>query len=95
MQGEELRAYDLLVGSLQPLKRARVERRPDLKDGGGAVGKELEEVAVDSGEDESASESDGGESRGAWVTCGSRISLVPRPKRGRRKGPGFHCVRMW
>ena len=22
------------------------------------------------------------------------LSLVPRPKKGRRKGPGFHCLRM-
>ena len=24
----------------------------------------------------------------------STSSLVPRPERGRRKGPGFHCLRM-
>jgi len=22
------------------------------------------------------------------------VSLVPRPEKGRRKGPGFHCLRM-
>ena len=25
---------------------------------------------------------------------GERCSLVLRPERGRRKGPGFHCLRM-
>ena len=24
----------------------------------------------------------------------SLASLVPRPEKGRRKGPGFHCLRM-
>jgi len=26
--------------------------------------------------------------------CIGRPSLVPRPEKGRRKGPGFHCLRM-
>jgi len=26
--------------------------------------------------------------------CYIYLSLVPRPEKGRRKGPGFHCLRM-
>ena len=32
--------------------------------------------------------------RGRWSVRWSVSSLVPRPETARRKGPGFHCLRM-
>ena len=29
-----------------------------------------------------------------YLTSIVQTSLVPRPEKGRRKGPGFHCLRM-
>lgn len=67
-EGEDLRAYDLLVDSLRPWKRARVERGADVRDNDyGAV--KREEVAVDSEEDESEVDGEGRTSagKGGWV----------------------------
>ena len=69
---EELSAYDLLVSSLQPLKRARVEESG--KESGESVRREEEKeeeaelTVVDSGEEESDSDGEAAASagRGGW-----------------------------
>ena len=74
MLQEELSAYELLVSSLQPLKRARVEGEESGKKGEESVRREEEKeeeaelTVVDSGEEESDSDGEAAAStgRGGW-----------------------------
>ena len=80
---EEPSAYDLLVSSLQPLKRARVEAEESGKESGESVRKEEEAElsVVDSGEEESDSDREAAASTGrggwGWPASGATANSVP------------------